>query len=527
LAVFARKASGLTKEASVFDAFVFGFMNNGIGVALWYLHSIGLYVSPGANLIFGTIITGLLSLVGVALSWGILGGSMPRSGGDYVYNSRILHPAIGTATSWAQGLFISIAWLWVLTPWVADPGIPILAGSLGVPPEATEFWVTPTGMLIVASIVNVLSFIIVIFGLKAYIRMQQVCFAVGMIGVLIGLFLISTTSHESFVSIWNSLAAQQGSPTYQEMIDLSKEAGFVQESWGWLATLGVAPVVAWGLSYGFAIGYIGGEIKRPERNILMAQALAVLIPIIFLVWLASALQNMTSYEFMHAIAYADNEGPEWYAMAFPPTWANLAAILTDNPILQFLIGFNFIAFDFFWVPFSYLVFSRVAFAQGLDQIGPRWFISLDKRFGSPVKVLAAVFILGQAAITYYVLSPEILGSLSITGLDAITVWGILGISCAVFPFVKKARHIWDASPHRWKIGPIPVATISGIASVIFTILVIWGIYYSPAMGGLNVYWTPIYFGVMIAAILWYYFWRWKRSKEGIDVALAFRELPPE
>jgi len=528
LAVFARKASGLTKQASVFDAFVFGFMNNGIGIGLWYLHSIGLYVSPGSNLVVGTLIAGFLSLFGVALSWGILGGSMPRSGGDYVYNSRILHPAIGTATSWAQGLFISIAWLWVLTPWVADPGMPIFAGAMGIPLESVEYWAyTPVGMLIVSTIVNVMSFIIVLLGLKSYIRMQQICFALGMAGVVIGLVLISSTSHEQFVSLWNSLAAQQGSPSFQEMIDLSREAGYVQETWAWLPTLGLAPVVAWGLSYGFCIGYIGGEIKRPERNILMAQVLAVLVPIIFLVWVAVALQNMTSYEFMHALAYADNEAPEWYAMAFPATWANLAAILTDNPIFKFLIGFNFIAFDFFWVPFSYLVFSRVAFAQGLDQIGPRWFIGLDKRFGSPVKVLAAVFILGQASITYYALYPEILGSLSITGLDAITVWAILGISCAVFPFVGKARHIWDASPHRWKMGPVPVATISGILSFIFAALCIWGIYYSPAMGGLNVYWTPIYIGVMIAAVLWYYYWRWKRAKEGIDVTLAFKELPPE
>ena len=200
MAVFARKASGLTKQASVFDAFVFGFMNNGIGIGLWYLHSIGLYVSPGSNLVVGTLIAGFLSLFGVALSWGILGGSMPRSGGDYVYNSRILHPAIGTATSWAQGLFISIAWLWVLTPWVADPGMPIFAGAMGIPLESVEYWAyTPVGMLIVSTIVNVMSFIIVLLGLKSYIRMQQICFALGMAGVVIGLVLISSTSNEQFV----------------------------------------------------------------------------------------------------------------------------------------------------------------------------------------------------------------------------------------------------------------------------------------------------------------------------------------
>jgi amino acid transporter len=214
-------------------------------------------------------------------------------------------------------------------------------------------------------------------------------------------------------------------------------------------------------------------------------------------------------------------------MLFPPTWANLAALMTDNPILKFLIGANFIVFDFFWIPFAYMVISRIAFAQGLDQIGPRWFYELSPRFGSQTKLLAVIFVLGQVGITYYCFSPEILGSLSVTGLDAMTVWGILGISCAIFPFVKKVRHIWDASPHRWKIGPVPVATIAGIMSIVFTIAIIWGIYYSPTMGGLNLYWTPIYTGVGVFAVLWYYYWRWKRMKQGIDVTLAFKELPPE
>lgn len=528
MAVFARKATGLTKEASLFDAFTFGFMNNGLGVGLWYMHSIGLYTSPGGDMILASLITLLLTGLGASLAWGILGGSMPRSGGDYVYNSRVIHPAIGTATSWAEGLFVSTAWIWVLAPWIADPGVPILAGAIGgIASEVVEFWTSSVGMLIIATIVNVVSFIIVIFGLRAYIRMQKVCFILGMAGILIGLVLLTFTTREGFVSTWNSIAAESGSPNYQETIELAREAGYVQDTWNWTSTLGMAPAIAWAMSYGFCIGYIGGEIKRPERNILFAQLFAAVIPCIFLVWAGYVLQNNMGYEFMHAIAYIDNEGPEWYAMPFPANWANLAAMLTDNPILRFLIGFNFIAFDFFWIPFSYLVFSRVAFAQGMDLIGPRWFTDLNPRFGTPIKLFAVEGILGEATIVHYALYPEVLGGLSVTGLDAIVVWGILGITCMIFPFVKKVKHIWDASPHRWRIGPVPVATIAGIISLIFTGVVIWGIYASPAMGGLNVYWTPIYVGVMIVGILWYAIWRWKRSKEGIDVTLAFKELPPE
>jgi amino acid transporter len=523
LAVFARKASGLTKEASLLDAFLFGFMNEGIGVTLWNVHSWTYYTFPGGNLILASIITAFLTIFGVALAWGILGGSMPRSGGDYIYNSRILHPAVGTATSWAQGLFTMTAWIWILAPWVANPGIPVLAGTLGIPLETVEFWTTPIGMLIVASVINVLSFIIVVSGFRIYLIIQRTLFLIGMIGLIIAFVLLSMVTRESFISIWNAIAAQYGSPSFEETISLAKEAGYVKTTWDWVATLGMVPTVTWVLSYGFCIGYIGGEVKRPERNILGAQIIAALVPSFFCVWLGYLLQNKLGYEFAHAIAYIDNERPEWYTMPFPPTYANLAAILTNNIILKFLIGINFIIFDFIWIPISYLIFARVLFAQGMDQIGPRWFTDLHPRFNTPVKLYVLELILGEAAIIHYCFFPEVLGGLSITGLDALTVWGILGISVMLFPFVKKVRHIWEASPHRWR----KTAVMSGILSLILVGIVIWAIYTSPAMGGLNIVWTPIYILVGVAGISWYYFWKWKRSKEGIDVTLAFKELPPE
>lgn len=527
MAVFARKASGLAKEASLFDAFGFGFMNNGLGTALWTMMSWGLFTFPGGNMVLGAIITTLLTIFGVSLAWAILGGSMPRSGGDYVYNSRIIHPAVGTATSWIQGLFTMTMWIWLLAPWIADPGIPILAGALGITPEAVEFWVSPLGMLIVASIVNALSFLLVTFGFRAYLRMQKVTFVLGIVGVIIGLILLTITSREQFMSTYNAIATEWGSTSYQQTVTAAAEAGYAPSDWNWTSTLGLTPSIAWGVTYGFAIGYIGGEIKRPERNILLAQVLAALIPGILCVWAGFVCQKTLGYEFMGAAAYVDNVGPEWYAMPFPPNWANFAAILTGNPILRFLIGFNFIAYTFYWIPFSYLVFSRVLFAQGMDLIGPRWFTDLNPRFGTPIKLFALQWILGQATIIHYSLFPEWLGGISIMGLDALTVWAVMGITIMLFPFVKKAKHIWETSPHRWRIGPLPVAVIAGIVSILLSAIVVWAVYASPAMGGLNIYWTPIYIGIGIVGVLWYYAWKMKRGKEGIDISLAFKELPPE
>lgn len=523
MAVFARKASGLTKEASLFDAFALGFMNGGIGGGLWTMHSWGLYTFPGGNMVFASLITMFLTVCGVSLAWGILGGSMPRSGGDYVYNSRIVHPALGTATSWVQGVFTQLAWMWLLAPLLASPGVSILAGALGIPYEMVEFFDTTAGMFLVATIAMIISFFVVLAGLKSYLRAQKICFILGMAGVVIGLLIITFTPREVFIARWNTVAAEYGSASYQEMIAYASEVGYAPSTWNWVSTFGLVPSVTWSVSYGFYIGYIGGEIKRPERNILIAQLLSALVPSIICAWAGYVFQNNLGYQFMGAVAYADNEAPEWYAMPFPANWANFAAILTDNLVFKFLIGAQFIFFNWLYLPISFIVFTRVLFAQAIDQIGPRWFLDLSPRFNSPVKLYALFFILSEVFLTHYCFFPQWLGGISIEVLDAIAMWGITGIVCMLFPFVKKVRHIWDASPHRWT----GLAVLSGIVSLALTAIMVWAYYTSPALGGINFQWSIVFILVIAAAALWYWGWRWKRAREGIDVTLAFKELPPE
>jgi APA family basic amino acid/polyamine antiporter len=96
---------------------------------------------------------------------------MPRSGGSYVYNSRILHPAIGMAVSFADYF---IWWLWgvILSPWVADPGLTTLFGMLDMR-EAAEWCASPYGKFIIATIVRTIAFLFTLFGLRIYLIHQR------------------------------------------------------------------------------------------------------------------------------------------------------------------------------------------------------------------------------------------------------------------------------------------------------------------------------------------------------------------
>ena len=82
-------------------------------------------VYTGGNLIIATLLSAFLCGIGFSLVWGILGGSMPRSGGEYIYNSRIISPLIGIAESFGNA-FVWIMWIYILAPWTVDPGLVML-----------------------------------------------------------------------------------------------------------------------------------------------------------------------------------------------------------------------------------------------------------------------------------------------------------------------------------------------------------------------------------------------------------------
>src|ERR671925_1695256 len=98
-ATFQRQATGLVREAGTLDVLVYNinFVSLGLMAALVFLFSTAFY--PGANLYLTAILT-LLIVIPTSLVFAFFAAAMPRSGADYVYVSRTLHPALGMMSSW-------------------------------------------------------------------------------------------------------------------------------------------------------------------------------------------------------------------------------------------------------------------------------------------------------------------------------------------------------------------------------------------------------------------------------------------
>src|SRR3990172_8806289 len=106
--LFVRKASGLVRSWSMFDAFIYAtFSINLITLGL-YIFSFTYYFE--GNLLTAVIVGAVLTIFEVIVYASLI-SAMPRAGGDYVWQSRILGRGIGFVLSVTGWWFI--LWLWV------------------------------------------------------------------------------------------------------------------------------------------------------------------------------------------------------------------------------------------------------------------------------------------------------------------------------------------------------------------------------------------------------------------------------
>ena len=123
--VLVRKSSGLVRNISARDALILNVMFMAPTAIFVY----GIWASviyPGVDLPMTALLAIPLSII-VGLFYAIYSAAMPRSGGDYVWVSRVIHPAIGFMINFFIFMvLLSVAGSYV--PWLTQYALaPILS----------------------------------------------------------------------------------------------------------------------------------------------------------------------------------------------------------------------------------------------------------------------------------------------------------------------------------------------------------------------------------------------------------------
>jgi len=530
--VFLREATGLVREAGAIDLLTLASLNMSWGLSAMWLILWGPYYGPGGDLALAVIITAVFMLFG-SLAWAFLASIMPRSGGDFIFNSRALHPLLGFLSSFGW-VVVNFLWCGILAAYVADPALSLMFSTLGFD-AAAQFVTSPWGIFTVATIVIMGEAVVLLFGLKPMLRFQLVMFAFGILMFLLIWALMIPVTHEQFVAAWNTVSARYGSGDYQTIIDTA--TAYMKDSYGIVvapslsSTIAILPVAFWGLGYPYLATYLAGETKKVHRSALIGVPGGLVLCTIF--WLITiwVIQSRVGYDFLVSLSYAYGDGLEVYKLPFPPMFHLFPLVLTDNVLVIFLLGWGFVCWNLIYPIYSMLPQARIALAWAFDRLAPPFFADVHPRFRTPIKSIILFAIGGEIVAVIYAFYGYLLAGFTVMIPQILTTFMLSALAALVIPYRKKMKAIYEASPvSKYKIGPLPLISLCGLLYFCFMAVVLYYFFTYPALGGrpelgtLSFY-LPI--GIFVFAIVYFVAIRAYRKRQGIDIDLAFKELPPE
>jgi basic amino acid/polyamine antiporter, APA family len=478
--------------------------------------------------------------IGFPIVWGVLGGSMPRSGGEYIYNSRIIHPVFGIAQSFGDAV-IWLMWLYVLAPLCASPGMSVMFSYVGWSSAADKIDNNNWLIFVIASLFNFVGFLFVVFGIRIFALTQKFVMFFSIGGAIVIGLVFTLTSRATFIAHWNEAATATGSPGYAQFIkQIGDAAGQVMPTtWTWGATFGTMVVMSWLFAYAYSISFIAGEVKRPDKTIIWANVFAILVPFLFMFWIGIVVQRTTGYQFVQAASWMDNNGAiDTYNMPFASDFISLgvyclgassAALGAFSKVLAAWMALSYIGFTLWWLALSYLAFPRILFAWGMDRMGPKWFTDINPRWASPVKNHVLCLVLSQILLIIYSFGNfAVMQNVIVTGLQVTSVFLPTAIAALLFPYMRRAKGIWDSSPYKkWTFLGLPVIVWGALVDIAYLLILLYVFIFNEAAGQFNRDSEILFVAVWVLGVAWYFFWKQRSKTVGVDVSLTYGELPPE
>jgi amino acid transporter len=545
-ALFLRKATGLVRSWSVFDAFIYAFFSIN-------LITLGLYSFSQMYFFEGGLMPALFLsaafIIFEVIVYAALIAVMPRAGGDYVWQSRILGGGIGFVLAVTGWWFI--LWLWVplYSDMLRQMFFTPLLGILGAQDLALWFSNTSWGHFVSSIIMCALVGLIIALGMKTYSRIQKWCFYVS-IGALVVVF--------AFLLFGNNAAFQTGleqnagmfgasAGVYDATIAAGQAAGATTPMLG--GTLGaVFLVIPWMVFFNLWPNWgatLYGEVRGAtdfKRNFWGMGWALIITTVLGAVFFLLINKTITWDWYMNA------NGAWWnYRWAYTPDapplpiWpypALRATFLTPSRIIQFIVVLAMGAWWFGWAGTVFLSSTRVIFAAAFDRLLPEKVAEVEPRTRTPIIALLLMVIpsLIIAAMFAWNVANFVSLTLCSTLVIAVTYLGTT-IAAILLPFVKK--DLYNASPiAKYKIGPIPLISLAGVifGGFLVYLLVEWildpnalyGIGYSINPDGYKNLSSIIYMLAMyVLALIIFLGFKYYRKRQGINIDKIYEEIPVE
>lgn len=506
--IFLRDATGLTKKVSLLDAIAINvsYMSVGAALALVGFTMLALPTVSGVNLVFGSAIAALLA-VPQMIVYTMMSSRVSRTGGDYVWLSRSLGGFLGSTVTFTGITVETMPYLALiaLSAVFAVGSVGLSLGSssmLGLALPGNISGSDPFSQFLLASVLVFALVAINILKPRLGFKLISTFWIIGMAAValaVVTLLAAGTAGVEKYINGLNipnttyvSLARSYSGPTFDLKSTLLMMPYFALFTYPWF---NAAPSV-------------GSELKgnASRWNVPISLLLAFLVVTIPY----ASMYYAGGFQFTTA-ALSNPTLVNNYSFNF---WT-LAMGVSSNFVQASIIGIGWIVLTVAILAFGIITISRYMLAQAFDRYLPSQLAYVSPKYGSPVvahllDLGVTIILIGLAAFLY--------GTIS-------SLYGAVMASMIYFAFVGIAAAIYAV--RKEKGGSKVLLAVAGVLqSLVFAYLTYEFLSYPKVWGG-----NPLAYGYIAATFvlgaLLYVITKVRRKNEGLNISLAFKEIPPE
>lgn len=528
---YVRKASGLVRAWSPFDAWVFNMfaINVVIQVALVYVLVPVTY--PGASTWVSVLIAGAFCTA-EAVVYAYLVTAMPRSGGDYVFQGRILGG--GWATIFAFNIIAPTAAIFtglagylgatlILAPFLTLLGN---AYDLNWMVSVGAWFNKPIGIFVTGLACIAWGTIVTMVGMRFYALIQRWMFVIGAVTMGILMVAVLFSGDHAFQTHLNSLMSSQYGVdnAYEKVLSQGNAPALTFSLWA--CVLGAVPA-AFSLIYPGWSAQTGGEIKRASSVRSNAYAIvgAAVAATLVMVVTAALLQAKVGNEFLYsagALFYGGNS-----PLPVAPFFGFLFALIPGSTFFVWVAFVMFNAWFWMWFPNIPLAGSRAIVAASFDKVLPEWLGRVNAKTHTPVNAIAVYGLLTIPLVALYAFDTGFVTltlGLALIGMSAI---GVTMVAAMLFPY--RRRELFHAtSIAKYKLFGLPAIVPAAATFLVFIIFNLYK-YFTDDSLGINGTSGLIFVGAtyVFTCAIYVSARIYRKKKENLDLGMVYRELPIE
>ncbi len=534
--IFVRQATGLVRQISGLEAL--GMSINQMGI-LYVFNVIAFTPAfyPSANPLLAPFI-GLLLVLPVIGIYVLFSIGIPRTGGDYVWVSRVFNPGIGFSTNFAFTLIV-LSVVGSVAPWIGQWSIAPMFYDLGQLYNNANYVNIANSLLTSNSAFISSAIFIIIAGLIVIASSRLTAIIVKywtFIAIIIGVIFVAVVLSAGVNTFTNNFNAYSGSNMSYNAVISTGQATY--------STVynGVPPAFSSATLYAAALGllaylgfnasaYIAGEVKQNRKSQVTAQLVGSLIFAVVTTILIAVEYFGEGPKFVNSMAamWYNGFGNYPYLGGVPPLASALSLYWTRNAALVsiFNLGFGLTA-EMMNISILFML-SRNLFAWSFDRVAPAAFADINPRTRTPIYAVLAMTAVAVIYNAIFVFDTGILSGLFSYGTAGeFTVFLIVSLAAIAYPYRKKDVFDSSESIARKKIGGVPLISILGGISFVVSLITIYAILL-PEIGGSS-FFSNFFYGIpftfIIGAVIYFIAWGARKS-QGIDLSLLQREIPPE